>query len=670
MKILKLSLLCFCFFAFSNIQAQFKVEKERAEHFFKKQGYSLAAETYKKAYGLAKTPEDKVEMIYWVGNCYRMMIEPEQAETWYRRALKINISDNLAYYYLGKALQDQNRLGEARAEFTKFKEKGGDNSLADRAIAECDKAEELKKNATKYVVDPVPQLNTEYYDFNLAFADKENKKVIIGSSREGATGVADYGKLDQSWMDLFESSQDKKGKWSEPVRIGSNVNTYGNEAAASLNADKDRLYFTRCYNDEKSKDDDQKGCDIFVSARAGGKWGTAKLIELKPKDKEQNSRSVGQPCISQDGKLMFFASDMMFEGRANERLDKDLYVVKYDEATKSWSKPISLSALNTTGDDMFPYLRDNGELYFASDSHLGMGGLDIYKASKTGDMEWGNPENMGFPINSVYHDHSIVFDGEEERGYLTSNRTGGKGYDDIYYFTLPDIVFKLEAYIVDKMTGSMIEGADLEVVGSDGSSYLLKSDENGLVALDMNGEVPYIKPQVNYSLKASAPDYLIAKDQISTVGENLESRTFINEFLLTPVVDTIPIEFPEVRYDLGSAELQVNETVNSKDSLNFLYQTLIDNPTIIIELQAHTDTRGGVQANQILSDNRAKSCVDYLIEKGIPAARLESRGFGESDPKITDAQIAQLKTPEEIKAAHQKNRRTEFIVLSWDYVPN
>ncbi len=661
MKVLRICIIILAVFSFTGVNAQYAVKKKEADHFLEKQGYGKAAELYKQAYGMAKTPEDKVAMIYKVGECYRLMNEPTSAETWFRRALKVQISDNEAYYYLGQSLQDQNRLDEAKEQYEKYKAKGGNSGKADRAIAVCNKAEELRKNKTRYVVDPVPQLNSEFYDYGVAFANKDNSKVLIGSSREGSTGVEDYDKLDQSWMDLFESSQDKKGKWSEPVRIGQNVNTYGNEGAAYLNESKDRLYFTRCYNDEKG--DKQKGCDIYVAPRAGGKWGTAKLVDLKPKDQPESS--VGQPCLSKDGKLLFFASTMQVEGAKGGR---DIYVSKYDDGSKSWSKPINLSSVNTPGDEMFPFIRDNGDLYFASNGHMGMGGLDNYKASKTGDMEWGSVENMGSPINTSYNDHAIVFDGDEERGYLTSNRAGGKGYDDIYFFTLPAVEFKLEAYVVDKESGTMIEGADLEVVGSDGSSYILKSDPNGLVMLDKNGEEAYIKPEVNYSLKASAPDYLVAKDQISTVGLK-ESRTFINEFLLTPV-GVEPIVFPEVRYDLARWELQVNAEVNSEDSLDFLYQTLIDNPTIVIELQAHTDSQGGDAANETLSQKRAESCVNYLASKGIPRERMIPKGYGERRLKIPDSVINSLPTKAEKDAAHQKNRRTEFIVLNWDYVPN
>ena len=656
MRIIKVCLLAVFALSISGLSAQYAVEKKKAEHFFAKQGYSEAAETYKKAYGLAKTPEDKVSMIYMVAESYRLMEEVEQAETWYRRAIKSRTTENMAYYYLGKSLQSQNRCDEAIEEFNKYRDKGGDNGKADMAIASCDLADKLRDEATRYVVEPVPQLNTEFYDFGTAFANKDNSKLLIGSSREGSTGVEDYMKLDQSWMDLFESSQDKKGKWSEPVRLGTNVNTYGNEGAASLNADRDRLYFTRCPNDKKSQN--QFGCDIYVAPRAGGKWGTAKKLELKPKD--QPMASVGQPCISKDGSMLFFASDMKADGAKG---GKDIYAVKYDAGSKSWGQPKNLTAINTTGDDMFPFLRNNGTLYFASNGHNGLGGLDNYMAEKTGDMEWGNVENLKYPINTNYNDFGMVFDGDEERGYLSSNRAGGKGYDDVYFFTLPAVEFKLEAYIFDKENGTPLSNSTVSIVGSDGSSYELQADENGLVALDKNGDESYIKPGVNYSIVASATDYLVAKDQVSTVGLE-ESTTFVKEFLLQSTL-VEEIEFPEVQYDLGKFELRPE----SKDSLDYLYQTLVDNPTIIIELSAHTDSRGGNQSNETLSQNRAKSCVDYLISKGIPSERMSAKGYGERRLRISDAEINKMATIEEKEAAHQKNRRTVFSVLSWDYVP-
>jgi len=213
-----------------------------------------------------------------------------------------------------------------------------------------------------------------------------------------------------------------------------------------------------------------------------------------------------------------------------------------------------------------------------------------------------------------------------------------------------------------------IPEATVKVVGSDGASFEASTDNNGGFNFEETGTDRYIKPEVSYSMEVSKQDYLVAKDQISTVGVT-ESTTFVKEFFITYVAKPDEIEFPEVRYAYDRAELQVNEEVNSEDSLDFLYQTLVDNPTIIVELQAHTDSRGGDKYNLDLSQRRAQACVNYLISKGIPAERMVARGYGESKLRITDSQINAMKTDAEKEAAHQKNRRTTFAVLSFDYIP-
>jgi peptidoglycan-associated lipoprotein len=271
---------------------------------------------------------------------------------------------------------------------------------------------------------------------------------------------------------------------------------------------------------------------------------------------------------------------------------------------------------------------------------------------------------MGAPINTINNDYGMVFEGDFERGYLSSDRPGGKGKDDIYSFALPEVLFAFQGVVYDKDGQFPIEGAYVKVAGSDGTSFEALTDENGSFLFDQNGEERYVNPDVNYSIEVGKTEYLVAKDNISTVGLNDESTTFVKEFFIqSTAVDEI--EFPEVQYDLGKYTLRPE----SKDSLDYLYRTLLDNPTIIIELAAHTDSRGSNSDNQKLSENRAKSCVDFLVSKGIDAGRMKAKGYGESRLRISDAEINALPSAQR-EAAHQKNRRTVFRVLSWDYVPN
>ena len=344
---------------------------------------------------------------------------------------------------------------------------------------------------------------------------------------------------------------------------------------------------------------------------------------------------------------------------------KDIWYIRLDKDGKPTGTPTNVGAeINTPKDEMFPFLRSNGNLYFSSDGHQGMGGMDIFMAEKTGDNTWGHVENMKSPINSSGDDFSIIFDGDEEKGYFSSNRPGGKGQDDIWRFMMPNLVFALQGTCYDKATGQPLPDAKLEVVGTDGSNISNLTDGNGGFKFAENGKDRYIKENTSYTIRASKDKYLVVNDQITTVGIN-ESTTFAKEYYLQPVAPDIIIKLPEVQYDLGKFELRPE----GKDSLETLYQTLVENPTIIIELAAHTDSRDNDKRNMILSQNRAQSCVNYLVSKGIDPARMVAKGYGETRLRISDAEIAKMKTKEEQEAAHQQNRRTEFRVLSFDYVP-
>src|SRR5690606_3154100 len=235
----------------------------------------------------------------------------------------------------------------------------------------------------------------------------------------------------------------------------------------------------------------------------------------------------------------------------------------------------------------------------------------------------------------------------------------------IWRFYVPDMVFALQGVVKDKMTGEPLPDAKVEVVGTDGSNFSTLADANGGFSFEESGKDRYIKENTSYTVRASKNQYLVVNDQITTVGLT-ESTTFVKEYLLQPVAPDRAISLPEVLFDLGSAALRPE----GKDSLQTLLQTLVDNPTIVIELAAHTDSRGSDKSNMTLSQNRAQSCVNYLISQGIDPARMVARGYGESRLRLSDAEIAKMATNEEKEAAHQKNRRVEFTVKSFDYVPN
>ena len=651
-----------------SVQAQAqKKHTAEADTSFARGFYYNAIEQYKKAYTVEKKANEKARLIFMVAESYRMLGDPKQMEAWYTKANKAQYGDPISYYYIGEALKDQGKYADAIVQYNKYKDKKPGDLRVDAAIHACEMAQSWVDEPTRYKVDAEVLVNSAQYDYSPTFADKRNDDIIFSSTRNAATGAEIDAIGGENFADLFITERDKNGKWSEPVKLGATINTEAHEGSAVLNKKRSVIYFTRCPVEKK----ELHGCDIWMAKKAGQQFNTPIKLKLKPEVKKGDSQAaqhyvVGHPALSDDGKTLFYVSNMPAKGAQGGR---DIWRVGLDKQGMIMGDPVNLgSDVNTSKDERYPFVKSDGTLLFTSDGHLGMGGWDIFMAEKLGENEWGNVTNMRYPINSSMDDFGIVFDGENDRGFFTSNRPGGKGQDDIWSFRMPDLVFGLQGSAILKEDGTALVGVIVSLLGSDGTSYSALTDDLGGFSFIENGDERYIKENTTYAIKVEKECHLNATDQISTVGLE-ESTTFVKEYILAYVCEEGIVELPEVRYDLAKWDLQVNDQVNSKDSLEVLYKTLIDNPTIIIELRSHTDSRDTDQRNQVLSEKRAQSCVDYLISKGIDPVRLTAVGVGESELKISDAEIAKMSTREEKEAMHQKNRRTDFKVLSWDYIP-
>ena len=644
--------------------AQKNFAKE-ADAAFANEAFYTAKDLYKKAYPKIPKAAEKARIVFQIAECYRYMTDSKQAAVWYEKSIKAKYSDPIAHFHLANVRKEQGDYAEALKAFNKYKSLAPDDPRGAIGASSCEDSQSWKDNPTRHEVNPEVLLNSKQYDFSPQISSKRGNMLIFTSSREGAEGSKTDNRTGESFQDLFTSTRDKKGKWSEPTPVvGEGVNSEHHEGSVTLNKKKTVMYFTRCPN-EKNKN---LGCDIWKTTKKGQGWAVPTKMEIRTEG--DDTTSFGHPCISPKEDFLLFASDM-----PGGKGGKDIWMMTYDKKAKTWSKPSNLGApVNTPGDDMFPFIREDGNLYFASNGHPGMGGLDIFKATLDGDKKWTKVENMQYPINSEGHDYGITFEnGPDDRGYFTSNRAGGKGQDDIYNFRIPPVLFTLQVLVSDKDTKKPIPDATLKIVGTDNSSYEVKTDANGGFNFELIGdsEDRYIKGNTTYSIQVDKENFLVSKDQISTVGVK-ESTTFISEINLQFASKETVIKLPEVRYSLGKAELQVIEgVVDSKDSLSTLFRTLIENPTINIELQAHTDHRGSASANDKLSQARAQSCVDFLVSLGIPIERMQARGYGENKPRagLAPADIEKMKTKEEREAAHQKNRRTEFTVLNFDYAP-
>lgn len=663
-------LLITLFFWSAPVDAQSR-RTQAADDDFENMRYSLAIPKYKKAY--ARSKRNKVErnrISFQMAECYRLTNETKRAESFYKRLLRANYDriEPLVLLRLADMQRASGSYEDALANYEIYNERVPGDQLGLSGAEASKLAIEWEKNPSNFNIQSLRRLNAREDDFSPAYSDPTGRVIIFTSSRDGVVGKKSDVWTGGNFTDLFTARQDSKGNWSQPVSIDDTeaLNTEANEGQASFNANFSNMYFTRCGQENTTIN----GCQIYLSRKQGRGWSEPEQVDLGG-----DSTSVfGHPALSPDEMTMIFAS--LKTGGAGGR---DLWVVTRNAAKDKFSAPRNLGELiNTKGDELFPFLRGDSVLYFASDGHPGMGGLDIFKSVKMEDGSWGQPVNLKPPINSNYNDFGISWhpDGLNE-GFFSSNRRGGRGGDDIYYFINPPIIYNVRGKILDNNTLQPIEEALISLVSSDGTTVSVKTNSVGFYEF-VNGQV---KPSTTFEIVVEKPKYFTDKAMETTLGVDA-SKDFEMNFRLEPI-PADPIILPEILYDLAKWDLKPQ----FQDSLQGLIRTLDANESLIIELAAHTDSRGTVESNDILSQRRAESVVDFLIQRGIDPDRLIAKGYGERVPRklpnettregftfnagtiLTESFIDSLPGNEMREAAHQMNRRTEFSIISNDFVP-
>jgi peptidoglycan-associated lipoprotein len=618
--------------------------------------YYDAITLYKKAYTKEKNKQKRADIVYRIADCYTKVIDYKNQELWYAKAIKQGYKGPDAILHLADALKFNGKYPEAIVQYTNYQKANPTDPRGDLGVKSSEQAQRWKDKPTRYKVENLTTLNTRYADFAATYSTKDFRKIIYTSSRAEATGKDNDGGTGEKFQDLFEASVDKKGKWSAPKPLVEPVNSTTNEGAATLNMKGQDMYFTRC-EFEKGK---IGVCDIYYAKRKGQSWDEPKLISFST-----DSVVVAQPALSSDEQTLYFVSNM--EGGQG---GYDIWMSAWDKDSKKWGAPKNLgNNINTEENEMFPFMSYDGTLYFASRGHLGMGGLDIFKTKLSGST-WDEPANLKYPVNSSADDFAYVSDTTGESGFLSSNREGGKGNDDIYAWRLAPLLFTVAGKVYDTDTKAAIAGAKIELFASDGTNIPFTVDKLGTYKFNL-------KPETDYKIIASSPTYLSKQFELSTKGLE-QSKDFVGDFDFALPSTMKAIELPNILYDLGKWDLRSE----SKKALDDLVQTMNDNPTIVIELGSHTDSRPIPMSNDTLSQHRAESVVKYVIAKGISGERLVPRGYGQRVPRtldrdigrfkqgdvLTDAFIAKLKSNSMKEEAHQLNRRTEFKVLRTNYI--
>lgn len=622
--------------------------------------YYNAIDKYKKANSKEKDREKKTYISYKIGLSYYLANEPKRAETYFKRAAARNYSDPKVHYYLGEVYKQNNKIDEAKVSLEEYLKAAPGDSVAIRSLQACDSISVWMENPTRYQVENAKDFNSRDNEFSPVYVTDDYRELYFTSSRDGAEGNKPHGATGESFTDIFMTRLDNKMKWTVPTPIEKTINTTYDDGTPWISEDGGTMYFTRCRWDKE----ENLGCQIMVSEKVGNNWGEPTAFPIS-----HDSVVIAHPTLSEDELTMYFVSNL-FGGEGG----KDIWMVTRGSKSGEWGEPDNLGPqINTPGNEMFPFLRNDSTLYFSSDGHLGMGGLDIFKAVRSSDGNW-RVENMKYPVNSIGDDFGIIFQRQEEEGYFTSNRAEDtRGGDDIFSFLLPTKKFSLAGVILNEETQDPIDQADVRLIGSDGTNLEYATDSTGKFSFKL-------KPETDYIVVSLKEGYLNGKIRETTVGLP-ESRDFDVTLVMAPIEK--PVELPNILYDLAKWDLRPESLV----ALDALVETLEDNPNITIELMSHTDVRPfRTMSNLELSQNRAQSVVDYLISKDIPGDRLKARGYGPEVPRVIDEKLAEeydflnvndslskefieaLPEEEMQEIAHQLNRRTEFRVLSTDYV--
>lgn len=621
-----------------------------AREAFKKKEYFTAGENYKAVYSKTKVKEEKNEACYQTAECYRLANDTKNAENWYRKAVKGDPNNTEAVLRLGQMLKANQKFSEAIIELNNYKKKNPSDQHINDLIKGCELALKWKNEKTRYVIENVKPLNTKWSDFSANFY-KKNELYFTSDREKGASNKV-YGWTGNGYTDIYKVTYkvDKKNpnsiKYEIPVLVDKDIiNTPFNDGTPAFDAKGTTMYYTQC----SGKDGKNKYCRVYQAAAQGTVWADPQPLSFSP-----DSFSCGQPCLAKNGEIMYFSSDMPggYGG-------KDIWYVTYSKRGKTWGDPINLGpTINTDGDEMFPFVTEDGTLYFSSNGHIGLGGVDIYY-SKGENADWSTPINMKSPINSGADDFGIILSKDKESGYFSSNREGGRGQDDIYRFYMTPLVFTLSGVVRDLKTKEILPNAVLTITNStDTGRLIIKTDATG-------GYKITLKAKTDYELFAAKEDYYDSKVESQTTRGLEFSTDLVQNFELDPFDFTTVFTLEGIYYDLDKANIRSDAAL----ILDTMVTLLNKYPKIRIELGSHTDCRSDSAYNQDLSQRRADSAVAYIVRHGIDSARLIAKGYGEAklvnDCACEGSYVKRKCTEEE----HQLNRRTTFRLLDNKYIP-
>ena len=636
---------------------------KKGDKFYALGEYYDAAAQYKKAYQMTPAKERQLrgQRAAKLADCYRRINYTGRAIAAYNNVIRYKQQDSLTYFLLAQQLLKNGQYKDAAKMFQTALdsmeitgESGEFRGMIKTGLRSAQQAPQWKEEGSRYTVKRMDIFNSRRADYSPVLAGSNNEILYFTSTRNEARGDEYSGITGTKNADIFMATKNEQGQWQRPISIDTDLNSSEDEGACCLTPDGRTMYLTVC----KTNPEYPRFATIATAPRSDAAWGKPTTLQLS----KDTLSLFAHPAVSPDGQWLYFTSDM--PGGLG---GLDLWRVRITDHGPGGVENLG-APVNTPGNEEFPTFRPNGDLYFSSDGHEGMGGLDIYIAHPDTLREW-IIEHPSYPLNSNGDDFGMTFEGVFNRGYFSSNRGDARGWDHIYSFSNPEIMQTVKGWVYEK-DGYELPAAQVFMVGNDGTNLRLGVRGDGSF-------VQEVRPGVDYVLLATCNGYLNHAEQISVVHTE-ESEEHTLQFPLASI--TAPVLIDNIFYDFDRATLRPK----SKTALDSLVLLLQENPNVTIELSAHCDYKGSSEYNKRLSQRRAESVVNYLIEHGIQKDRLTPVGYGKEVPKtvrkklterypflkegdvLTQEFIEQLK-PEEQEPCNQLNRRTEFRVLRTTY---
>lgn len=615
--------------------------------------YYSAAETYRKLYRQTRNkPELRAVIAYEMAEVNRKLNRTSRAVAAYTNAIRYNYPDTLMYLRYAQMLHREGRYEEAISSYEHFLEFNPSDRLALDGLQGARESLLNVDDGSPFEISVVELFNSSGSQY-CPMVNSNEGAVYFTSSRKNSNGDAVSGITGTKYSDIYVSRKNAFGELQTPELLKSEVNSDFDEGVVSFSSDGMTMLYTYSYADHTESTTPK----IYISNKVNGTWTVGRKLNIVDEDSDY---TFGHPSISQDSRFIYFASDMPggYGGL-------DIWRASINNMYEVLSVENLGEVVNGPGNEMFPYIKDDGEFYFSSDGHPGRGGLDIFRANYDSGLDRWSIENMGYPFNSSADDFGITFERGKYYGYFSSNRGDERGFDKIYRFEKPEQSMRVEGLVVDQ-NDDFIEGATVSVVSEDGEQYAFVTNKMG--AYDFEA-----KANKRYVCMASAEGFINNKQFLQTDAILIDTLYYV-DFEMIPYNEPVVLEY--IFYDFDSANLREEST----EELDSLVNLMNEHPEINIELMAHTDRIGDKEYNYELSERRAESVLSYLVGKGIRRDRLTSKGYGMDVPKTVNKKLTEqfdflnvgdVLTSEFIEKleidqqqiADQINRRTEFKVL-------